>query len=312
MKLHHLRTFVAIVAHGGVARAAAQLNLTQSAASRQISTLEADLGVPLFDRIGRRVLLSSAGEDLLRRSQRLLEDAEALGERARALTSGETGLLRFGATPQVIESLLADCLARYRKRHPGVEVHLIADGGAHLPQRLERGDVHLAIMPAGDERFDSRLLFPMHLLAVIPKAHPMARRTALEIADLADEPLLVMSPGAASVSWFESACHVAHITPRVLLQSAAPHTLIELAKSGYGLAIIPSSVRVHKTGVSAIPLVQRGAAIGRWATVAWDARRFLAPYAEQLVTEIVSSARRDYPGRSFTRRAPTLPKPNKP
>jgi len=71
MKLNQLRTFVAVADSGGVARAAARLNLTQSAASRQISALEIELGVPLFDRVGRRVQLTSEGEDLLRRSRRL-------------------------------------------------------------------------------------------------------------------------------------------------------------------------------------------------------------------------------------------------
>src|SRR5713226_502744 len=108
MNLRFLRTFVAVADNGGVARAAARLNLTQSAASRQISALESELAVPLFDRVGRRVQLTSQGEDLLRRSRRVLGDVEALGERARALKTGQTGLLRVGATPQVIECLLAD------------------------------------------------------------------------------------------------------------------------------------------------------------------------------------------------------------
>ncbi|HZO84013.1 MAG TPA: LysR family transcriptional regulator [Verrucomicrobiae bacterium] len=70
MNFGHLRTFVAIADAGGVHRAAARLHLSQPAVSRQIQTLETDLGVPLFDRIGRRVQLTSEGEDLLRRSRR--------------------------------------------------------------------------------------------------------------------------------------------------------------------------------------------------------------------------------------------------
>ena len=77
VKLAHLRTFVAIADSGGVGRAAAPLNLTQSAASRQIIALEAELGLPLFDRIGRRVQLTSGGEDLLRRSQGALQGPSA-------------------------------------------------------------------------------------------------------------------------------------------------------------------------------------------------------------------------------------------
>src|SRR5215470_18123910 len=148
MDLHQLRTFLAVADTGGVARAAVRLNLSQPAASRQIQVLEAELGVPLFDRLGRRVRLTSEGEDLLRRGRRLLTEADSLGERARLLKAGETGILRVGATPQVIENMLANFLTQYRRRHPAVEVHLVEDGGVRLPSRLERGDVLLAFTPA--------------------------------------------------------------------------------------------------------------------------------------------------------------------
>ena len=149
MNLRHLRTFIAIVDAGGVARAAARLHMTQPTASRQVEALETEFGVPLFDRIGRRVRLTSEGEDLLLRGRRLLAEADAMGDRARALKAGDTGLLRIGATPQAIESLLIDFLAGYRLRHPGVEIRLIEDGGVRLPDRLECGDVNLTIMPEG-------------------------------------------------------------------------------------------------------------------------------------------------------------------
>jgi DNA-binding transcriptional LysR family regulator len=312
MKLSQLRTFVAIADHGGFARAADRIGLTQSAASRQISALEEELGVLLFDRIGHRVRLTSEGEDLLRRSRRLLVDVEAIGERARALKAAQTGLLRVGATPQVIENLLAEFLVRHRSCHPGIEVDLVEDGGARLPARLEQGDVHLAIMPMGHERFQGRLLYPMYLLAALSTKHPMGKRPVLEITALADEPLLLMSPGHASLTWFDAAARVANIRPRVRLQSGSPHTLIELAKSGYGISVPPSPVRFPSEGVRTVPLVHRGASIGTWAVVAWDGQRFLAPYAERFIDELVASVRVNYPGRKLTRRAPPLPRPKNP
>src|SRR5262249_8409934 len=156
MNLGHLRTFVAIVDTGGVHRAAARLHLSQPAVSRQIQSLESELGVPLFDRVGRRVQLTSEGEDLLRRGRRLLAEADSFAERAGALKKGETGILRIGATPQVIESTLADFLDRFRKLCPGVEVRLIEEGGTDLPDRLDRGDILLAVMARGDARVQSR------------------------------------------------------------------------------------------------------------------------------------------------------------
>ncbi len=312
MNLRHLHTFVAIVEAGGVARAAGRLNLTQPTASRQIHALEAELGVPLFDRIGRRVQLTSEGEDLLRRSRRLLAEADSLAERARALKGGQTGLLRVGATPQVIENLLAEFLTHYLRRHPGVEVHLVEDGGVRLYGRLERGDVHLTMTAAGGMRLQDRLLYPMHVLAALSPAHRLGRRAVLEIAELADEPLLLLRRDFGSREWFDAACSVAHIRPRVLLESAAPHTLVALAATGYGIAILPSNAQVPRGVVRAVPLAHRGASVGRWAMIAWDPQRFLAPYAEQFVEEIVAYCRHDYPGRELIKRAPPLPRPKEP
>ena len=119
MNLRFLRTFVEIADNAGFARAATRLNLTQSAASRQIQALEDELGLRLFTRAGRRARLTPEGADLLIRSRRLLFDADAIGQRASALKTGDVGVLRVGATPQVIENLLADFLSRYRKRHAG-------------------------------------------------------------------------------------------------------------------------------------------------------------------------------------------------
>ena len=94
MNLRSLRTFVMTAELGGLGRACTRLNLSQPAASRQIHALEADLGVALFEPMGRGLRLTSQGEDLLQRSRRLLADADLLAEHARALKGGESGTMR--------------------------------------------------------------------------------------------------------------------------------------------------------------------------------------------------------------------------
>jgi LysR family transcriptional regulator, cyn operon transcriptional activator len=308
MNLRHVRTLVTIADAGGVARAASRLNLSQPALSRQIHALEQALGVKLFDRVGRRVRLTGEGEDLLDRGRRLLQDADGMVERARALKSGHTGILRVGATPQAIENSLADFLPRFRARHGGIEVRLVEDGGARLPARLERGDVHLAHMPAGDERYQGRLLYPIHVVAAFPPGHRLGRRASIEVAALAEERLLVLHREFGSRTWFEAACNVAHVRPHVVLESAAPHTLIALAAAGYGIAILPSNARLNGD-VRSVPLVYRGASVGRWVMIGWDPQRFLPAYARLFVEELVAHTGRHCPGRALIRRAPPLPQP---
>src|SRR5215467_14358588 len=124
MNLRALRMFVATADSGSLGRACVQLNVSQPAASRQIHTLETELGVPLFHRAGRQLQLTSAGHDLLRRSRRLLADADLLTEEARGLK----GTLKISATPQMMTALLTSFLPRHQRRHPGLEIQLIERG----------------------------------------------------------------------------------------------------------------------------------------------------------------------------------------
>jgi DNA-binding transcriptional LysR family regulator len=235
-----------------------------------------------------------------------LVDADSLTVEAEALKKGQTGLLRVGATPQTIECTLAPFLADYRLRHPGVEVHFVEEGGLRVADRLERGDVHLAVVPP-DERFQQQPLFPLYALAVLSEDHRLSRHRTLDIAKLADEPVLLLNRSFGTRRLFDAACSIARVRPHVLLESAAPHTLLALGLAGYGIAVVPSSLFIPH-GVHAIPLVQRGVAIGSWPAISWDPMRFLAPYAKQFVEELVAHCRRAYRSQRFPLKPPPLPK----
>jgi len=144
---------------------------------------------------------------------------------------------------------------------------------------------------------------------VLPKTHRLSRRVVLDIAELADEPLLLLNHEFGSRVWFDAACNIAGIDPRVLLESGAPHTLMALAAIGYGIAVLPSNVHILPSAVRIAPLLHRGAPVGRWSVIAWNPQRFLAPYAEQFIEELVAHAQRAYPGHGLMRRAPKLPQP---
>src|SRR5262249_50833725 len=151
----------------------------------------------------------------------LLARAESLGERARTSGAGQTGILRLGATPQTLETL-ASFLARWTRASPGVSLQLFEDGGTQLADRLEAGELHLALTLAGDPRFHGRLLFPNRLLAVVPDRHRLARRRTVEVTDLVREPLLLLRQGFTSREWFDAACRAVHSRPRVVIESGAP------------------------------------------------------------------------------------------
>jgi DNA-binding transcriptional LysR family regulator len=309
MDLAQLRTFAAVADAGGVSAAATRLHLSQPAVSRQLQALEKELGLALFRREQRRMRLTEAGEDLLRHSRSVLTEAEALTERARALQLGDTGILKLGATPPMIETMLAGFLGLWRGRHPGVDVHVVEDGGSSLAERLDNGEVHLAYVPAGDARFGCRLLYPIHVVAAVPPAHDLAGLATLELTELARHPLLALKGGFGSRDWFDAACRVAGLRPAIVLESASHNAVLALAAAGYGVGILPSAVVPPEGKVSLVPLVHSGEPIGRWTMLAWSTRRSLPRYAEAFIDEFSAYARRHYPGRGLAQRAPKVPAP---
>src|SRR5215470_5518011 len=144
-ELRHFRSFVAVADGGTVSRAAQRLHMSQPALSRQIADLERELGVQLFDRVARRLTLTRHGEELLARGRRLLSEMDAIQERAQSLAGGAAGVLRIGATAQVIETSLSHVLPRYRRLYPNVDLQVVEDGAKDLIARVRDGEAHIVI-----------------------------------------------------------------------------------------------------------------------------------------------------------------------
>jgi DNA-binding transcriptional LysR family regulator len=307
MDLRHVRYFVAVAETGSFSRAAPGLRITQPALSRQVRDLETELGVRLFERAGRRLRLSAAGEDLLQRGRRLLADAESLGERARALGRGDRGVLRIGATPQTLQSVVAGFMTRYRRRRPAVEIHLTEEGGIGLLALVERGQLHLALgaVPR-DEGLQARRIFPYRVLAVVARGHRLGRRRSVELSELQDERLLLLRRDFGSRVTFDGACRAAGLRSRAIFESGEPHSLVALAEEGHGVAIVPSTVRVTSPRVRAAPILWAGGSLGGEVAITWNPQRFLPPYAEAFVEQLAAHTRRSYPGRQFDRVAPPV------
>ena len=283
MELRHLRYFVAVADAGNMSRAAQRLNITQPALSRQIQDLEREFACRLFDRIGRRIILTRDGQEILERKRRLLADAEALGERARALAGGEAGVLRIGAVPQFIEAVLPEVLTRYSLTYPGIDLELVADGGGLLLRRLQQGELHLAVGLWRTGGLQNRPLFPARVLALMQRGHWLAGRNALAVTDLSGSALLLLKPDFQTREMFDEACQAAQFEPSVRLESRSSQPLVALAAAGHGVAIVPSGVRFDAARVAVAGLLDGSRPLGSWSHAVWDARRYLPTYARGFI-----------------------------
>src|SRR5437016_1361843 len=191
MDLKRLRTFVAVADFGTVSKAALRLRISQSALSRQISDLEYECGFKLFDRIGRRLFLTTRGELVLADCRSVLGQIGSLGERIDLLKRGDSGVLKVAAPPQTIESVLSGFLPQYAKRFSNVHVKLTEALGMDQVSLLERGEVHVGIRHGVNPWFESIVLPSDDVLAACVPSLKLGRRGMIDIVSLAPHPLLL-------------------------------------------------------------------------------------------------------------------------
>ena len=282
MDLKRLRTFVTVADLGTVSRAALRLRISQSALSRQISDLEYECGFKLFDRIGRRLFLTTRGEQLLEDCRGVLGQMGSLGERIELLKRGDTGVLKLAAPPQTIESVLSGFLPRYAKRFPNVRVKLTEALGMDQVALLERGEVHIGIRhdQGVNPWFESLALPSDDVLAACRPSLLLGRDGMVDIVSLAPHPLLLLDPGYSVRRLFNAACRLADVEPTILLESRAPHTLLALAEAGTGVAIIPSVLRTDRYGLKIARVTHRRKLLRDRFVIQWDKRRPMPGYAQ--------------------------------
>jgi DNA-binding transcriptional LysR family regulator len=282
MDLRQVRTFVTVAEVGTVCKAAEHLHVAQPALSRQIAHLEDELGLRLFDRIGRRLLLTSEGEQLLNDCRGLLNYARAVGEQAQVLRRGDVGVLRVAAAPHLIEGIFPEFLRHYATRCPNVQVRLVDGAGPQLFAMLERGEIHLAqsiarALAPDEQRFASHPLAPMVMLAACHPKLKLGTDGAVEIGRLAPYPLLQPPPEF------------------IILECRAPHALLAMAEAGHGIAIIPSALRIHRYRVRVLRVTYRGKPLEEPLAILSDKRRPLPGYATVFCEMLAEHVRKGFP-----------------
>jgi len=300
MDLRQLRTFVTVAELGTVSHAAEALHTAQPALSRQIRTLEDELGVALFDRLAGRLHLSGAGERLLAESRGLLNYARELGEHARLLRRPDAGVLRVAASPHYLEGVFPAFLRSYARRFPDVQVKLVDIIGPVTLGMLERGEIHFAqstarVLGPGNSHIASRPLEAVEMLAACDPALPIGKRGHVEISELAPYPLLQTGPEYVIRRTFDAACRVAGFEPNNALESRAPHALLAMAEAGHGVAIIPSALRTHGYRVRIARITYRRKVLREGLHLLSDRRRPQPPYAVAFGDLLVEHVRRISP-----------------
>jgi DNA-binding transcriptional LysR family regulator len=291
MDFKSLQTFVTICECGTVSRAATQLRITQPALSRRIKALQEELGLTLFDNLGRRLLLTSEGKEFLRHSRALLVQAETVLATGRALGAGRAGILRIGGAPHTLAAFFPSFVTSYEKQNPGVRIRLFEAGAATLLTMIEHGELHFAVTNAlGHDHLAKRLIPAVQLLVLTAPRSRYGGNGRVDIGTLANVPLLVMPAGYATRETFDAACRIAGLHGSVVFESAALGTLAAFAGAGHGAAIVPATFRKKGERVRIARLELRRKPVTMPLAILWDGNRPLPRFAENFPDQFSAHA----------------------
>jgi DNA-binding transcriptional LysR family regulator len=282
MELHQLAYVVAVAEERSFTRAAAREHVAQPGVSAQIRRLERELGEPLFHRGPGPITLTAAGEAVVPHARAALAAAAAV----RVAVDEVSGLLRGRVALGVVPSIggrLAGALAAFHADHPGVELTLVEDISDALLDAVRTGglDVALAgVAGAVPDLLETETVTDEHLVAAVHREHRLATRRTVTLRQLRDEPLIALPLGTGGRTALERGFAAAGLAPRVALEAGDPRVLMELARRGLGVAIVPASA---PEGLHAIEIRPR---LRSRLELAWRPGAHASPAARELVARL--------------------------
>ena len=259
MELRHLRYFVAVAEELHFGRGAARLQVAQPALSQQIKQLEVELGVLLLERSTRHVALTEPGRLFLHEARRTLAQAANTIAVARQAAAGRVGRLRIGYVDSALWGVLPSVLAAYRTRYPAVELTLRERLPTHQIAALRAGDLDVGIAPAhaAPDSFLTEQLSEERVAIALPSSHRLASHRTIALADLAEDPWVLVSARIPSRlrDLVMSACAAAGFAPRVAQEARQLDALVALVSAGLGVTFVPNTAeRLPRDGVVFRPL----------------------------------------------------------
>jgi LysR family transcriptional regulator for metE and metH len=267
LEVRHLRLVRAVAALGGLTRAGRELHLTQSALSHQLRDVEAHFGTQIFLRVGKRMVLTTAGERLLRSADEILDTLERTEGAIRWLAGGHAGRLRISTGCYTQYHWLPQVLRRLRTVCPRVDVQIVAGAGRQIDELLLDGtiDIGIADHVVDDGRLMVHPLFEDELVALVAPGHRLASKRFLSAEDFQDETLLLDAPAESHAIYQEvfAAAGVRLAGVQLVAQTSA---ILELVMAGLGTALLTKwavSPHVKAGALRAIPLTSSGQRL-RW------------------------------------------------
>ena len=242
MEIRQLRAFVAIAESGTFTAGALRVHVTQAAISMQIRQLETEIGAKVFVRAPRHVILTEAGEQLLRRARHILREHDAALDEIAELAGAERGRLRIGsASAMVLTDQLPAILKDLRKQHPAAEIAVTSGTSEVLVDQILAGEVDIAFvsLPVDVRGIKTERLSQDQLVAIASPRHKLAKQKTVSAYTLAGERLILGERGGNTRRLIDQFFAQAGVTLRVAMELSRQQAIKRMVEEDMGVGIVP-------------------------------------------------------------------------
>lgn len=289
MHLEELQWFVVLAETEHVTEAAAELGVSQPTLSRALSRLEQNAGVPLFDRVGRRLHLNEYGRIMLEHARRGLAEVQAALDRIAALRDPDTGRVRLAFLHSLANWYVPEQLRRFREAAPKIQFDLFQGAAHEIARSILDGGSDIAITsPRPDPAdFSWHRLYVERLCLAVPVGHRLAGRSRVSLSVAADEPFVALEKPFGLRQLTDELWVEAGIDPQIVFEASEIPTMEGLVAAGFGVAVVPVPRDGTEARVVHVPLSNSRAK--REVGLAWARSRPLAPPTQRFVDFLADS-----------------------
>jgi DNA-binding transcriptional LysR family regulator len=240
MEIRQLKAFLAIAEAKTFTAGARRVNITQAAISMQIRQLEESVGMPLFTRTPRRVILTEAGELLIHRARKILREHDAAIAEIAEIAGAEHGRLRIGsASAMFATAQLPTILEKLKSAFPNAEITVSSGTSQILVDKILHGDLDIAFisLPVETSNIQTELLFSDEIVAIASPKHPLAKEKYISAATLAGEQLILGEKGGNTRRMIDDFFAAANVRPNVIMELSRQEAITKMVENQMGVGI---------------------------------------------------------------------------
>ncbi len=297
LEIKHLKMVRSIFETSNMTKAAENLFVSQSALSQQLKDIEVKLGIDLFFRTRKKMVLTPIGKRLLRTADQVLETLEKAELDIAKIVSGDKGELKVGTQCLFCFKWLPKVLNLFHDKFPNVEIEIGTCSSVYKDLESKRYDIVISGAPLEDNQFKSQPMFQDQMVCILSKDHPLRMQPFIRFEDFKGLSLISHSDKARN-SFYQLALKPMNIEPKRFMTISQPQAIVEMVESGFGVSIVPKwavQSALEGKSICALPVTKKG------LPLEWNAS-FLnnkaAPFYQQEFLNLISKIN---PGQTISR-----------